>query len=257
MSFRFKVQQAWVLKRVLGAIACMGTTALMEILPSGILVRVTSLIHDVLALLRISATGFHYYSCDKSCFIHVNVHEFTTIINSAMDDEAISIFGDDPPNVVYFVFINQNCDESRNASMTASEASREHWPTDDDDSSHEFRVCIRSEDFAQILEQSKLNNEAIHISMMSTMVMLVSGSDIIILRKENQECLIENVPASTRHDLWVSLNHLDSFLLASLVTSTVWIHDSHSRSQVPPILEFPLGELGKLLFYLPQPFTVS
>ncbi|GAB4844453.1 proliferating cell nuclear antigen [Ancistrocladus abbreviatus] len=156
--FRLKVQQAWVLKRVLAAIINVGPTAFMEILPSGLLLRVTNMIHDVFIVLRMNAVGFHHYTCDRNYIINVNIREFSAIINSADDDDAISIFGEDPPNLLYFVFVNQNCDESRNASLPASEVDIEHWVGEE--WAHEFRVCIRSEDFAHILEHSKLNNEA-------------------------------------------------------------------------------------------------
>ncbi|KAJ8441534.1 hypothetical protein Cgig2_026335 [Carnegiea gigantea] len=259
IMFGFKVRQGWVLKRVLAAVANMGPTALMEVLPTGLIFRVTNPAHDMSTILRLNTTAFQQFSCEGAHVLSLNLVRFSSIINSATDDENIAICGFDEssPNVVSFVFVNQNSEDSRNVGIEVEQVELEHWSAGDE-AIHEFKVCIKSEDFAHIMEYSKLNKEAIHIIMMATMVTLNSGYEILNLRKEYEECIIENVPIGTRHHLELYINRLDSFLLASLLTSAVWIHDSHSRSHAGPFLEFPLTSgFGKLLIFLPQPFVIS
>lgn len=89
------------------------------------------------------------------------------------------------------------------------------------------------------------------------MCIYVYANDQVLCLWQLQECIIENVPAGTRHHLQLHVNRLDSFLLASFLTNIVWIHDSSSRSPIRPFLEFPLGDLGRLLIFLPQPFIIS
>lgn len=107
--FRIKIHKGWVLKRVLAAVANMGPTALMEILPTGLLFRVTNPAHDVSTILGINTPAFHHYSCSGAHILDLNLQQFSSIINSATDDEAITISrAYDSPNLVSFVFVNQS-----------------------------------------------------------------------------------------------------------------------------------------------------
>lgn len=104
---KIKIQQGWVLKRVLAVVANMGPTALMEILPTGLLFRVTNPAQDVSTILGINTAAFHHYSCDEALVFEVNLQQFSSIINSATDDEDITICRSyDTPNLVSFVFVN-------------------------------------------------------------------------------------------------------------------------------------------------------
>ncbi|XP_056686332.1 uncharacterized protein [Spinacia oleracea] len=255
---KIKIQQGWVLKRVLAVVANMGPTALMEILPTGLLFRVTNPAQDVSTILGINTAAFHHYSCDEALVFEVNLQQFSSIINSATDDEDITICRSyDTPNLVSFVFVNnQNNEDNRNIELEVAKVEKDHWSAGDE-LMHEFKVCIRCEDLAHIMEHSKVNKEAITITMMGTMVTLNSGYETLHLKEERQECIIKNVPAGTRQHLQLSVNRLDSFLLVCRTTNIVWIHDSNSRSPIRPLLEFPLGDLGRLLIFLPQPFIIS
>ncbi|GAB2271682.1 proliferating cell nuclear antigen [Dionaea muscipula] len=251
--FLLKVQQGGLLKGATAAIAGIdGANSMIELSPNAMLIRVVHRTGNILAVLKMKASGFYHYSCNKAYFVDVNIQDLFYILSSAADDDLITISGHDPTTRIFFKFENLNTRQCRLDSLAASETSSVRWTTDE--SAYQCCIGLSSADFRDKFNHLKRFQEIVKITISEKMVKLAAGLADLILRKEAEECQIQGVDGGGLHKLKISLLHFESFVKASWLTPAVWIHKSSTIPPLRPLISFPLGRLGTIMFYVPRPF---
>ncbi|GMH22487.1 hypothetical protein Nepgr_024330 [Nepenthes gracilis] len=106
--FLLKTQRGALLKGATAAIASIeGATSTIEFLPTAMLIRVLHPTQNIFAVLKTNAAGFYHYSCSRAYFVDLNIQDFFYILNSASDDDIVTISGHDPTTKILFKFENR------------------------------------------------------------------------------------------------------------------------------------------------------
>jgi len=250
--FEAKLTQGNVLKKILDAIKDLVPNANWDCSSNGISVQAMDSSHVSLVSLTLSNEGFDPFRCDRNITLGMDTGTLSKILKCASNDDSITVKAEDGSDTVSFVFESQNQERVCDYNMKLMDIDSEHLGIPEQD--YDAVVHMPSSEFQRICRDLTQIGDSVKIKCTKEGIRFSASGDLgdgnILLKqsasvdKEEDQVSIElNEPV----ELTFALRYLNFFTKASPLSSTVTMS---LKDDVPLVLDYRIGELGNLKFYL-------
>jgi len=249
--FEAKLLEGGVLKKVLDAIKDLLTEATFDCSETGLQLQAMDSSHVSLVSLNLKAEGFEQYRCDRNLSMGMNMTSLAKVLKCANNNDIITIKAQDNADVVTFTFENPNQDRQSDFDMKLMNLDQEHLGIPETD--YACTVKMPSNEWARIVRDLSQFGESIVIGCAKKGVTFSSTGDIGTANVKLAQTSGSDGEESVTIDLQepVTLTFAARYLQAFSKAAGLSDHVTLSMSpEVPLVVEFKIGELGYIRYYL-------
>lgn len=250
--FEAKLSQGNVFKKVLEAIKDLVPNANWECSSSGINVQAMDSSHVSLVSISLEADGFEPYRCDRNVILGMETANLSKILKCASNDDSITIKAEEGGDMVTFQFDSQNGERQCEYKMRLMDIDSEHLGIPDQE--YDAVVTMPSSEFQRICRDLTQIGDSVTINCTKEGVRFSAKGDL----GEGKVTLSQNSTVDVEEDqvkiqlnepveLTFALRYLNFFTKATPLSSTVKMS---LKEDVPLVLDYKVGELGNLKYYL-------
>ena len=256
-----KLQEASIFKKIIDAIKDGVSDVSFEFTPTGLSMQSIDSAHVVLTMLLMRAEGFESYRCDRNLPVGVNISSLAKIVRCAANDDAITIRADDAGESINFTFESKQGERVSDYELKLLDLDAECLGCENVD--YKTTVKMPSEELQRICRDLANIGDSVEITGSKDSIKFETKGDLgnasIVVRAfspmavDEKKRKDEREPAGvTIHmrepvKLGVSLKFLANFTKATALAPIVTIE---LAEDVPILVEYTLGEMGYLRFYL-------
>ncbi|XP_015519882.1 proliferating cell nuclear antigen [Neodiprion pinetum] len=250
--FEARLVQSAILKKVLEAIKDLLTEATFDCSDSGIQLQAMDNAHVSLVSLNLRSDGFDKYRCDRNLSMGMNLGNMTKIMKCAGAEDTVTMKAQDNADVVAFMFESKNQEKVSDYEMKLMNLDQEHLGIPETD--YSCIVKMPSQEFARICRDLSQFGESMAISCTKEGVKFSSAGDIgsaniKLAQTANVDAEEEAVVIEMQEpvSLTFACRYLNSFTKATPLSAQVQLSMS---ADVPLVVEYKIGELGHIRYYL-------
>ncbi|KAF9240826.1 proliferating cell nuclear antigen, N-terminal domain-containing protein [Melanogaster broomeanus] len=170
-----KLQETALLKRLLDSIKELVTEANFECNEEGINLQAMDNSHVALVAVKLEATGFKKYRCDRPMPLGVNLNSLTKVLKCAKDDDICVIKASDDGDVLNLVYEARNSDRIAEYDMKLMDIDSENLGIPDTE--YDARVTMPSGEFTRIVRDLSLLGESVRIEVSKEGVRFASDGE--------------------------------------------------------------------------------
>ena len=250
--FEARLVQGSLFKKVLDAIKDLVTEANWDCSAKGMSMQAMDSAHVSLCFIDLDATGFDPYRCDRNLTLGLNINNLSKIMKCAANDDIVTIQAEDNADALKLIFESPNQEKVSDYSMLLMNIDSEHLGIPETEyaaiikmpSSELQRIC---RDLSQIGDSVTITctKEGVRFSCSGEL-----GSGNITLKQnsnvdnEDEQVSIELHEAC---NLTFASRYLNFFTKATPLSNTVTLS---LKSDVPLVVEYKVGDIGSIRFYL-------
>lgn len=158
-----RLQEAAILKRLLDSIKELVTDANFECNEEGINLQAMDNSHVALVAVKLDATGFKKYRCDRPMPLGVNLNSLTKVLKCAKDDDICIIKASDDADVLNLVYEARSSDRIAEYDMKLMDIDAETLGIPDTE--YDARVTMTAAEFTRIVRDLSQLGESVRIEV--------------------------------------------------------------------------------------------
>ncbi|GJE96300.1 proliferating cell nuclear antigen [Phanerochaete sordida] len=158
-----KLNEAGILKRLLDAIKELVADANFECNDEGINLQAMDNSHVALVSVKLNATGFKRYRCDRPMPLGVNLTSLTKVLKCAKDDDLCTLSAADDADVLSLTYEARNTDRIAEYDMKLMDIDSDTLGIPDTD--YDARVTMPSSEFSRIVRDLSQLGESVRIEV--------------------------------------------------------------------------------------------
>ncbi|KAJ8585694.1 proliferating cell nuclear antigen [Rhizopogon salebrosus TDB-379] len=158
-----RLQEAALLKRLLDSIKELVTDANFECNEEGINLQAMDNSHVALVAVKLEATGFKKYRCDRPMPLGVNLNSLTKVLKCAKDDDICIIKASDDADILNLVYEARNSDRIAEYDMKLMDIDAETLGIPDTE--YDARVTMTAAEFTRIVRDLSQLGESVRIEV--------------------------------------------------------------------------------------------
>ncbi|KAG1824106.1 proliferating cell nuclear antigen, N-terminal domain-containing protein [Suillus variegatus] len=158
-----RLQEAALLKRLLDSIKELVTDANFECNEEGINLQAMDNSHVALVAVKLEATGFKKYRCDRPMPLGVNLNSLTKVLKCAKDDDICIIKASDDADVLNLVYEARSSDRIAEYDMKLMDIDAETLGIPDTE--YDARVTMTASEFTRIVRDLSQLGESVRIEV--------------------------------------------------------------------------------------------
>ncbi|EKM56375.1 uncharacterized protein PHACADRAFT_253458 [Phanerochaete carnosa HHB-10118-sp] len=158
-----KLSEAGILKRLLDAIKELVADANFECTEEGITLQAMDNSHVALVAVKLNATGFKRYRCDRPMPLGVNLTSLTKVVKCAKDDDLCTLSAADDADVLSLTYEARNTDRIAEYEMKLMDIDTDTLGIPDTD--YDARVTMPSSEFSRIVRDLSQLGESVRIEV--------------------------------------------------------------------------------------------
>ncbi|OXG43807.1 proliferating cell nuclear antigen (pcna) [Cryptococcus neoformans] len=156
-----RVKQAVVLKKLLDAIKELVSDGNLDCTEEGISLQAMDNSHIALVALRLEASEFDEYRCDRNMPLGVNLASLTKILKCAKDTDVVTLKASDDADALNLIFESPKEDRVGEYEMKLMDIDQEHLGIPD--TQYDATVSMSSAEFARICRDLAVLGESVKI----------------------------------------------------------------------------------------------
>ncbi|EIN08124.1 proliferating cell nuclear antigen [Punctularia strigosozonata HHB-11173 SS5] len=254
-----RLQQAGTLKKLLDAIKELVTDANFECNEEGITLQAMDNSHVALVAVKLDASSFQKYRCDRPMPLGVNLGALAKVLKCAKDDDICTLTATDDADVLNLKFESRNQDRLAEYDMKLMDIDSDTLGIPDTD--YDARITMPSSELARIVRDLIQLGESVRIDVTKEGVRFNSDGEAA-----NGSVLLKQTDASRKYfqkkiedgrtgvliemnqtvNLTFSLKYLVNFAKSSSLTDVVQLMMSND---VPLLVQYHFGQ-GHIRYYL-------
>lgn len=158
-----RLQEAALLKRLLDSIKELVTDANFECNEEGINLQAMDNSHVALVAVKLDATGFKKYRCDRPMPLGVNLNSLTKVLKCAKDDDICIIKASDDADILNLVYEARSSDRIAEYDMKLMDIDAETLGIPDTE--YDARVTMTASEFTRIVRDLSQLGESVRIEV--------------------------------------------------------------------------------------------
>ncbi|KAG1743813.1 proliferating cell nuclear antigen, N-terminal domain-containing protein [Suillus lakei] len=158
-----RLQEAALLKRLLDSIKELVTDANFECNEEGINLQAMDNSHVALVAVKLEATGFKKYRCDRPMPLGVNLNSLTKVLKCAKDDDICIIKASDDADILNLVYEARSSDRIAEYDMKLMDIDAETLGIPDTE--YDARVTMTASEFTRIVRDLSQLGESVRIEV--------------------------------------------------------------------------------------------
>ncbi|KAH7925770.1 proliferating cell nuclear antigen [Leucogyrophana mollusca] len=170
-----RLQEAALLKRLLDSIKELVTDANFECNEEGINLQAMDNSHVALVAVKLNATGFKRYRCDRPMPLGVNLNSLTKVLKCAKDDDICVIKATDDADVLNLVYEARSSDRIAEYDMKLMDIDSDTLGIPDTE--YDARVTMPSSEFSRIVRDLSQLGESVRIEVSKEGVRFASDGE--------------------------------------------------------------------------------
>ncbi|THG94067.1 hypothetical protein EW026_g7327 [Hermanssonia centrifuga] len=170
-----RLNEAAILKRLLEAIKELVADANFECNEEGINLQAMDNSHVALVSVKLDATGFKRYRCDRPMPLGVNLNSLTKVLKCAKDDDVVIIKAADDADILSLTYEARNSDRIAEYDMKLMDIDADTLGIPDTD--YDARVTMPSSEFSRIVRDLSQLGESVRIEVSKEGVRFVSEGE--------------------------------------------------------------------------------
>ncbi|KDQ55021.1 hypothetical protein JAAARDRAFT_195907 [Jaapia argillacea MUCL 33604] len=170
-----KLQEAAILKRLLDAVKELVTDANFECTEEGITLQAMDNSHVALVAVKLDATGFKKYRCDRPMPLGVNINSLTKVLKCAKDDDIVVLKASDDADVLNLTYEARNSDRIAEYDMKLMDIDSDTLGIPDTE--YDARVTMPSAEFTRIVRDLSQLGESVRIEVSKEGVRFASDGE--------------------------------------------------------------------------------
>ncbi|KZT05691.1 proliferating cell nuclear antigen [Laetiporus sulphureus 93-53] len=170
-----RLAEASILKRLLDAIKELVTDANFECNEEGIVLQAMDNSHVALVSVKLDASGFKRYRCDRPLPLGVNLNSFTKVLKCAKDDDVCILKAADDADVLSLTYEARNSDRIAEYEMKLMDIDADTLQIPDTE--YEARVTMPSAEFSRIVRDLSQLGESVRIEVTKEGVRFISDGE--------------------------------------------------------------------------------
>ncbi|PCH39017.1 proliferating cell nuclear antigen [Wolfiporia cocos MD-104 SS10] len=170
-----KLSEAGILKRLLDAIKELVADANFECNEEGVILQAMDNSHVALVAVKLLATGFKKYRCDRPLPLGVNLGSFTKVLRCAKDDDACILKAADDADILSLTYEARNTDRIAEYEMKLMDIDADTLQIPDTD--YDARVTMPSSEFSRIVRDLSQLGESVRIEVSKEGVRFISEGE--------------------------------------------------------------------------------
>ncbi len=251
--FEATLKQGHVLKKILESIRELVTDANLDCNDVGVQMQAMDASHVSLCALSLRAEGFDDYRCDKQFSMGLSTQNFAKVLKCAGNDDQITLkHSEEQQDCVSMEFISPEENRVSEFSLKLMDIDSEHMGIPDTD--YKCNVRLPSSEFQRIVRDLQVLGDACEIAVTKEGITFSASGDLgngnVMLKhnmavdKEEEAVVIDMQEPVTQN---FALRYLNHFTKATSLGPVVTLSMS---ADVPLVVEYPIGELGHIRYYL-------
>merc|ERR1712194_159226 len=249
MGFRAQMREAGVLKKIVEAIKDIVSNVNIDAGPNGISMQAMDPSHVALVNLSLKAEGFTDYRADKTFPLGIKLANLNKILKVAGNDDTLTLECEDEPSQLNLKFENGVQSSQFALNLISLDSEQLQIP----ETTYTSSIVMPTSDFSNICRQLHQLSESVTIKTTQKSIVFEVNGDIgngCLERKDNasdklSEQTIINVDEPVSN--MFSLSILNYFNKAASLSDQVQLSLSENT---PLVVEYKIGEMGSLKFYL-------
>ncbi|PNH08933.1 Proliferating cell nuclear antigen [Tetrabaena socialis] len=250
--FEAKISQGSVLKKLVEALKELVTEGNIDVSPSGMSLQAMDSSHVCLVSLVLRDDGFDHFRCDRNMPMGIHFANFSKILKCAGNDDAITLKAEDNADQLTLMFESSNQDRISDFDLKLMSIESEHLGIPDQDYSAEIKMP--ASEYQRIVRDLTSIGDTVLISATKEGIKFSTSGDVgtanVTLRhnttseKQEEHTIIDlKEPVA----LTFALRYLKNFSNATALAPQVKLS---LTKDLPIVVEYQVGELGNIRFYL-------
>jgi len=250
--FEARLAQGSTLKSTIEAMKDLVTDANLDCSANGLSLQAMDSSHVSLCALLMRADGFDHFRCDKNISLGLNLTNLGKILKCAGNDDIITMKSEDEGDTISFMFESENQERVSDFELKLMDIDADHLGIPE--TQYKCIVKMPSREFQSIVQKLQVLGDTCTIGAKKDGVRFSVTGD---MGTGNILCR-QNVSADKDEDQTVidlqedvemafALRYLSFFTKATSLDGSVTISMS---PDVPIVVEYKIGEMGHLRFYL-------
>ncbi|KAL6541795.1 hypothetical protein OROGR_011281 [Orobanche gracilis] len=250
--FELRLVVGGLLKKILESLKDLVNDANFDCSATGFSLQAMDSSHVALVSFLLRSEGFDHYRCDRNTTMGMNLANMAKMLKCASNDDIVTIKADDGTDTVTFMFESPSQDKISDFEMKLMDIDSENLGIPETE--HEAIVRMPSAEYFRICRDLSSIGDTVVISVTKEGVRFSTRGDIgtanIVCR---QNTSVDNPEDATLIEIekpvtqTFALRYMSSFAKATPLASQVTISMS---SELPVVVEYKIGEVGYLRFYL-------
>ncbi|KAH7914874.1 proliferating cell nuclear antigen, N-terminal domain-containing protein [Hygrophoropsis aurantiaca] len=170
-----RLQEAALLKRLLDSIKELVTDANFECNEEGLNLQAMDNSHVALVAVKLAATGFKKYRCDRPMPLGVNLNSLTKVLKCAKDDDICILKATDDADVLNLTYEARNSDRIAEYDMKLMDIDSDTLGIPDTE--YDARVTMPSSEFSRIVRDLSQLGESVRIEVSKEGVRFASDGE--------------------------------------------------------------------------------
>ncbi|KAI0085859.1 proliferating cell nuclear antigen, N-terminal domain-containing protein [Irpex rosettiformis] len=248
-----KLSEAAILKRLLDAIKELVTDANFECNEEGITLQAMDNSHVALVAVKLAASGFKKYRCDRPMPLGVNLTSLTKVLKCAKDDDTCTLKASDDGDLLNFVYEARNTDRIAEYELKLMDIDSDTLGIPDTE--YDARVTMPSAEFGRIVRDLSMLGESVRIEVSKEGVRFASEGEAangsVLLKSTElpsggEKKNAVRIELNSHVNLTFSLKYLVNFSKSTSLSSVVQLMMSND---VPLLVSYEFGQ-GHIHYYL-------
>ncbi|KAI0767679.1 proliferating cell nuclear antigen, N-terminal domain-containing protein [Fomes fomentarius] len=196
-----KLSEAALLKRLLDAVKELVSDANFDCNEEGITLQAMDNSHVALVAVKLEASGFKRYRCDRSIPLGVNLGSLTKVLKCAKDDDICTLKAGDDADILSLTYEAKNSDRIAEYEMKLMDIDADTLGIPETE--YDASVTMPSAEFGRIVRDLSLLGESVRIEVSKEGIRFVSDGEAAngnILLKQSAEASKKKGSSSKRKD---------------------------------------------------------
>ncbi|KAI0708482.1 proliferating cell nuclear antigen, N-terminal domain-containing protein [Earliella scabrosa] len=196
-----KLSEAALLKRLLDAVKELVSDANFDCNEEGITLQAMDNSHVALVAVKLDASGFKRYRCDRSIPLGVNLGSLTKVLKCAKDDDICTLKAGDDADILSLTYEAKNSDRIAEYEMKLMDIDADTLGIPETD--YDASVTMPSAEFGRIVRDLSLLGESVRIEVSKEGIRFVSDGEAAngnILLKQSAEAAKKGSSSKRKND---------------------------------------------------------
>ncbi|TFK82626.1 proliferating cell nuclear antigen [Polyporus arcularius HHB13444] len=250
-----KLSEAAILKRLLDAVKELVSDANFECNEEAITLQAMDNSHVALVAVKLEASGFKRYRCDRAIPLGVNLGSLTKVLKCAKDDDILTLKATDDADILSLTYEAKSTYTDRIAEYEMKLMDIDADTLGIPDTEYDASVTLPSAEFSRIVRDLSLLGESVRIEVSKEGIRFVSDGEAAngnILLRQSAEAAPKKGSSGVRIEmnqavtLTFSLKYLVNFSKSSTLSKKVQLMMSND---VPLLVSYEFNQ-GHIRYYL-------